>query len=131
LDVEVNAPLATKLTAPLVAIAPVVAEVARKILPEVKPVEVESIFKAIPVVSASAEMFWTVPAVVESAYKLSKPPLELVVYAPEAVKLTIPLVATAPVVADVIFNNDPDVSPVPVEEIKSAFPVVSPFPVMR
>ncbi len=42
-----------------------------------------------------------------------------------ALILTIPFVATAPVVEEVIASNDPVVSPAPVEAIRKPCPVVS------
>ena len=65
------------LTIPFDETAPVVDELIRSNEPLVRPVEVEPIFKAIPVVRAFAEMFWTVPAAVESAVSFNSPAFEL------------------------------------------------------
>ena len=67
-------------TIPLVATAPVVAEVRKNNEPEVKPAPVDAIFNPIPVVSALPLIFWIVPEAVELAVKFKTPPVE--VYAP-------------------------------------------------
>ena len=50
---------------------------------------------------------------------------------PVAFKLTTPFVATAPVVAEVTFSNEPVVRPVPVLAIDKPTPVVKALPSMR
>ena len=73
-------------------------------------------------------MYSTVPAVVEFAITLNAPTLLVLVYAPVALMLTIPFVATAPVVAEVKRSKLPLVSPVPVDAIDNPTPVVNAFP---
>ena len=115
-------------TIPLVATAPVVPEVAFSNEPDVKPVDDELKYIAWPVVKPFPKMDSIVPAVVELAVVLTNPTFEVDVYAPVALNEIAPLVATAPVVAEVAYTSDPDVKPVEEDEIYIAWPVVSAFP---
>ena len=67
--------MAFKLTIPLVATAPVVAESTFNKLPVVSPVPVEAIDNPTPVVNASPDILSIVPAVVELARTVSRPML--------------------------------------------------------
>ena len=77
-EVEANAPVAWNDTAPFVAIAPVVPEVAKIKEPEVSPVPVEATRRATEVVAAVAEMFTTVaPVVTLFAITCNNPALDV------------------------------------------------------
>ena len=60
----------------------------------------------------------------ELAKSVKRPMLAVEVYAPVAVREMMPLVATAPVVAEERLNKLPEVRPVPVEATRSPTPVV-------